>query len=49
MFGSISADLISAGLLEKDGQPHSVMRDIVLAAVEDEGLDMRLTSPVAEN
>lgn len=34
-------------LLQSDGKPHGAVRNIVLSAVQGDGLDVRLSSPVA--
>ena|SRR3989344_1004550 len=40
--------LDSFTLLERNGFPHDSVRNVVLSAVEGEGLDMVFTSPIAE-
>lgn len=40
--------LIDRGLLQRDGTVHQVVRDVVINAVEGEGLEMHLTSPIEE-
>ena len=36
-------------LLQADGKPHDSIRNIVISAVQGEGLEMRLGSPVADD
>jgi len=47
LFGNTGEVLKSYALIEPSGQPHDVIRDVVLAATEGEGLELRLVSPVA--
>lgn len=36
------------GLLEGNGSPHDIVKDIVLSALQGEGLGMRLVQPIAD-
>lgn len=47
IWGPCRARLIASGLLDGGGVMHSLVRDIVLAATEGDGIDMRLVNPVA--
>ena len=47
LFGSCGGRLVELHLLEQDGQPHDIIRKIVLAATEGEELDLHLVDPIA--
>lgn len=47
LFGNAEEVLRERNLIETDGQPHDLVRSIVLAATEGEGLEMKLVSPLA--
>lgn len=40
--------LVKQGLLTRDGKMHDITRDIILSAVEGEGISMTLISPYAK-
>jgi hypothetical protein len=44
-FGNTGEILRSRGLLESSGQPHEVVRDVVLSAVTGEDFDLHLGEP----
>jgi hypothetical protein len=46
LWGNAVHDLTSLGLLQDDGSLHGAVRDVILAAVEGDGLAMHLISPV---
>ncbi len=46
-FGDNAERLMQAALMQSDGSVYSSIKSVVLSAVEGEGLDMRLVSPVA--
>ena len=46
-FGSNEDTLKELCLLQDDGRPHQSVRNITLSAIEGEGLDMKLVSPIA--
>jgi hypothetical protein len=48
-FGDTGETLVTRGLLERSGQPHGLVRDVVLSAVSGEGFDMTLGSPLADS
>lgn len=48
LFGDTGDVLKKLSLVQPDGRVHDSIRNIVLSAVEGEGLDMRLQSPIAE-
>ena len=48
LFGRSGEVLKSLALLEADGQPHDVLRDIVLSATSGDGLQMALGSPLKD-
>ena len=39
-------DLIKQSLLQRDGQPHSSIRNIVLSSIQGEGLEMKFVDPI---
>lgn len=45
IFGTLGNDLVELALLQLDGQPHGSIKNIVLSAVEGEGLDMTVSNP----
>jgi hypothetical protein len=47
-FGDNLKKLQDLSLLQPDGKPHESIRNVVLSAVQGEGLDMHLGSPVAD-
>ena len=47
MFGNAGEKLAKLGLVGAAGHVHDSIRNIVLSAVEGEGLDMCLVSPIA--
>jgi hypothetical protein len=47
LFGNTRDTLRGLSLIESDGLPHDVVRQIVLSSVYGEGLGLWLTSPVA--
>ena len=48
LFGNAGQTLHRAGLLEADGEHmHDSVRNVVVSAVEGEGLEMRLVNPTA--
>lgn len=49
LFGNTAVELRSFALVDLDGSIHRSIRNIVLSAVEGEGLEMRLISPLAED
>lgn len=48
LFGNTDEILRVHGLIEADDQPHDIIRLVVLASVDGEGLDLKLVSPLAE-
>ena len=46
-FGDTAEVLTGRGLLERDGRPHRVVRDVVLSAARGEEADLHLGSPLA--
>lgn len=44
-FGNNEELLIQRGLVERSGHVHDSVRNIVLASVEGDGMDMRLVNP----
>lgn len=46
IFGNLGSDLIELALLQSDGQPHGSIKNIVLSAVEGEGLNMSIGNPI---
>lgn len=47
-FGNTGRKLIERGLLEPDGRPHDLVRDVVLSAVTGDDFDLHLGSPVPD-
>ncbi len=47
LFGNTAVDLQGLALVGRDGFVHDSIRNIVLSAVEGEGLEMKLISPLA--
>jgi hypothetical protein len=45
-FGNAEEELKQLGLMEDGGRIHDSIRNIVLSAIEGDGLDMHLTSPI---
>ncbi len=45
IFGTLGDDLIGLALLQSDGQPYGSIKNIVLSAVTDEGMDMTFEDP----
>lgn len=41
--------LVADGLMVSDGTIHDSIRNIVLSAVEGDGMEMRIVSPIAES
>jgi hypothetical protein len=48
-FGDNMKKLQGLALLDQSGKPHDSIRNIVLSAVQGEGLDMTIGSPVAKD
>lgn len=48
LFGNTAVELQRLALVKPDGSVHGSIRNIVLSAVEGEGLEMRFISPLAE-
>jgi len=48
LFGNTSTVLSQFAMIQHDGSVHGSIRNIVLSAVQGSGLDMTLSSPVAE-
>lgn len=46
-FGTTGERLTELKFLDHTGQPHSMVRDIILSAVTGDGMDMALGSPFA--
>lgn len=46
LFGDTSKELQKLSLLQSDGRVHDSVRNIVLSAVVDDGLDMHLVNPI---
>ena len=46
-FGNTGAVLEGIGLLQRGGTMHDATRDVILAAIDGEDLDLRLVSPFA--
>lgn len=47
-FGDTAKDLLNLALLQKDLSVHSSIRNIILSAVEGEGLNMIFKSPISK-
>jgi len=47
LFGNTEEFLKSKAMLERNGQPYNVVKNIVLSAVTGDGLDKKLGSPLA--
>lgn len=46
-FGNTGAVLAERSLLDNNGQPHDLVRDVVLSAVRGDGMGLHLGSPFA--
>jgi len=49
LWGSAGTKLKERNLVESDGRVHQSIRNVVLSAVTGDGLDMCLSSPLAED
>lgn len=47
LFGNVAEVLSPLSLLQPDGRVHGAIREIVLASVEGDGMEMKLRSPIA--
>lgn len=47
LFGKNGDDLKTLGLVDRDGNVHQAIRNIVLSATVCEGLELKLISPIA--
>lgn len=45
LFGSAGAELRAMSLMSDDGSMHAAIKEIVLAATEGDGLDLKMRSP----
>lgn len=49
MFGKTQKVVSRLALIDSNGEIHSTVKDIILSAVNGDGLDLKLTSPLLEN